>query len=80
MSHTGIRIRILIPGVGPVLEGDSDFLHMTARLASYELGEADLEAVASEMPWAKAGTIIGGPVEIWIQPCELPDEYPDDDE
>ena len=82
MSHTGIRIRITIPGAGTVLEGDSDFLHMAARFAMADVGELALDAPLStgELPWHQAGTIIGGPIEIWLQSCELPDEYPDDED
>jgi hypothetical protein len=83
VSHTGIRLRIVMPGAGPLLEGDSDWLHMMAIYAS---GPPDLtmeDAISGrqpEQPWHQVGVILGGPIEIWVQPVMLPDSYPDDEE
>jgi hypothetical protein len=82
LAHTGIRLRIVIAGAGPVLEGDSDWLHMMAVYASCSTGDLDpldaaLARPAFEAEWHQ---VMGGPVEVWVQPVILPDAYPDDEQ
>jgi hypothetical protein len=83
MSHTGIRLRITAAGQ-TILEGDSDWLHMNAIMASAGEIFADLMAGQDPAPieygWVEVGQIIGGPIQIWVQPVNLPDEYPDDED
>lgn len=81
MSHTGIRLRVRIPA-GVILEGDSDWLHLTAKLANAskvpDTAEALLATSPLPEPWHQfLGTTDG--LEIWVQPCILADEYPDDE-
>lgn len=35
-EHTGIRLRIDLPGAGTIMQADSDWLHMTALLRGCE--------------------------------------------
>lgn len=82
MSHTGIRLRITLNGQ-PVLDGDSDFLHMCAVLANGlpEMTVADVTAAADHKMHQWFGhQCQGGFLEIGIQPVNLPDEYPDDED
>lgn len=81
MSHTGIRLRLNVPGAGVILEGDSDWLHLNALMAEGppEISMAQLaqDYAAPEPRWHQAGVVMGH-VEIWVQPVMLPDSYPDD--
>lgn len=45
MSHAGIRLRIELPGLGPILDADSDWLHMKALSRSLEDGEASFDQI-----------------------------------
>jgi hypothetical protein len=79
-THTGIRLRLVIGGQ-PILDGDSDWLHMAAIFAG-EPDTAESPAVMAstpgERPWHQMAVIMGGPIEVWVQAVNLPDEYPDD--
>lgn len=80
MSHTGIRLRVVLAGLGPVLEGDSDWLHMAAVFAGgLEVPDVG-QVLAGQLPAYQWHQVMGGPVEIWVQPVMLPDDYPDDEE
>lgn len=80
MSHTGIRVRVNLAGAGTILEADSDWLHMRALEALIGDGEVDVAELLSGSAGSKWHQIMGGPVEIWIQPVELADEYADDED
>ena len=85
MSHTGIRIRINLPNGAALLEADSDWLHIKARMAMLDAGEITFDQLLVGTPIEAWHQIMGGPLEIWIQPVMLADtaeiepaEYPDD--
>ena len=84
MSHTGIRLKISVPGAVPggiILEADSDWLHLNAIMAGAQHYPTMAELMSNETvpsyDWVQVGTVIGT-MEIWIQPVSLPDDYPDD--
>jgi hypothetical protein len=78
LAHTGIRLRVTGTGGLVLLEGDSDWLYMAAQMAMYDAGEL-LPLAAGETKWHQIGHIVGGEIQLWIQPVMLPDSYPDDD-
>lgn len=83
MSHTGIRLKITA-GSAVLLEGDSDWLHMNAIMSgALHMPDTMAELMTDQDPpkydWVEVAQLIGGPIQIWIQPCDLADEYPDDE-
>jgi hypothetical protein len=74
--HTGIRVRIDSPA-GVLLEGDSDFLHMVARMHNLDSGQqADL--FSADQPWHEVLQTNFG-LRFWIQPVQLPDFFAEDE-
>lgn len=83
MTHTGIRLKITVPG-GTILDADSDWLHMNALMhGAQHFPESMAELMSSEPPaefdWVEVAQLVGGPIQIWIQPANLADEHPDDE-
>lgn len=83
MTHTGIRLKITVPG-GTILDADSDWLHMNALMhAGGEIFAglmAGQDPAPIEHPWVEVAQLVGGPIQIWIQPVNLADEHPDDED
>lgn len=95
MSHTGIRLRVDLPGAGTILLGDSDFLHMMALMRGLDQKPDMLDVLLAKpgqsfepgQGWVQTGDGSVGPwhqwmtgaIEIWIQPVMLPDAHLDDE-
>jgi hypothetical protein len=78
LAHTGIRLRVTGTGGLVLLEGDSDWLYMAAQMAMYDAGQL-LPLLEGEAAWHPIGHIVGGEIQVWIQPVMLDDSYPDDE-
>jgi hypothetical protein len=69
-THTGIRLRVDCPA-GVLLEGDSDWLHLVARMHNLDSGQqADL--FSEQQPWHEVMHTDFG-LRVWIQPVHLAD-------
>jgi hypothetical protein len=86
MSHTGIRLKITI-GNDAILDADSDWLHMNAIMAgALHMPDTMAELMSEQAPpqydWVEIGQLHAPgvvPIQIWVQPANLPDDYPDDE-
>ena len=76
-SHTGIRLKITIPSGQSILEADSDWLHMNAIMnGALHMPDTMAELMTDQAPeydWVEVWRLIGGPIQIWIQPAMLSD-------
>lgn len=81
--HTGVRLKIEIPGAGPILLADSDWMHMAAQARMLDCREIDVDQLLAGAPteaWHQIAFLTGGPLVVSVQPVMLPDSYPDDED